>query len=150
DSNFGGATTLLVGTTRAGGIGRALLKFDIGAAVPKNALVKSVTLTLMDVSNSSKFNPSTFSLHRLLANWSEGTKISGQESQNKGEAPWTDGLFGDQPWTEPGAAAPKDYIAKASASLAMPTGGKTNVWQSPPELVADVQAWLSNPATNFG
>ena len=56
-------------------IRRALLRFDVAAALPENALIDRVFLTLYQGSNN--VTPSDVSLHLVLADWGEGASFSG-------------------------------------------------------------------------
>jgi hypothetical protein len=106
---------------------------------------------------------SSFSLHRVLRPWGEGTKThDGTPDQpispglggpaTAGDATWNDRFFGGgSPWTVPGGAIGVDYSGARSAELEM--GGTFNspyTFASDPALVNDVQFWLDHPESNFG
>src|SRR6266404_3180413 len=74
-NNFGGNEYFNSGTTQNYTANRGLLKFDLAAALPPNAKITAVTLTLEVVRTPvDGDNPSTFRLHRLLRDWGEGNK----------------------------------------------------------------------------
>ena len=150
-NNLGGTTNFIAGNTAAGARNRALLRFDIAAQIPVNATINSVSLSLVDSSGSGSFAASTFSLYRVLGNWGEGTKTgnSGQAA-TAGEATWIYRSATNLTWSAPGAAAGGDYVPTASATNFISVGGVTNVWNSTPALVNDVQTWLGDSGTNFG
>jgi len=129
---------------------RAVLAFDIAGTIPAGAAIDSVQLTLYadKVKLSTTFN---VSLHRLLADWGEGTSNTGNSQQGRGEVPttgdatWHHTFYPDQFWSIAGGV----YTLTASATR---TVGNTGfyTWGSTSGLVADVQSWLNNPAQNFG
>jgi hypothetical protein len=140
---------------------RSLLAFDI-AGVPQlsGATITGVqlTLTLGMVPGGSPPAPSPeiVDLHRLTADWGEGTTGSssttiggtgGGFAANTGDATWNARMFSGTLWSTAGG----DFSATASASLSVGNTINTSfTWASTPTLVADVQGWLDSPATNFG
>lgn len=151
DNNFGAELFVSSGSTDADALAnRALLRFDIASFIPSNATIQNVTLTL-NVTQSTATESSSFSLHRLLLGWGEGTKANsgGGAPASNGEATWSARLYPATLWSAPGGATPGDYVAGASATQAV-MGQGSYVWGSSPALVADVQRWLTNAAQNFG
>ena len=65
-----------------------------------------------------------------------------------GDATWNSAFNGQTLWTTPGG----DHASTASDTLFLNgnTTGTAFTWLSTPQMVADVQGWLNNPATNFG
>src|SRR5438552_17198556 len=88
-------------------------------------------------------------LHKLLADWGEGTsQATGEEGQGApampNDASWRHRFFDAIFWTNEGG----DFSAVVSASQSVgPVGQYT--WSSA-QMVADVQSWLETPASNFG
>ena len=89
-------------------------------------------------------------LHLVLADWQEGAgEASGNEGRgadaDQGDVTWTQRVFKSLDWDTPGG----DFSSAASASV---TVGGTGIytWASTSRLVTDVQAWLDDPAANFG
>ena len=75
-NNLGAEPTLISGSTVSGLFNRALLKFDIvGAGIPANAIIESVALNIT-VTKTIAVDPSSFTLHRVLRDWGEGTGIN--------------------------------------------------------------------------
>jgi hypothetical protein len=86
-------------------------------------------------------------LHRVLAPWTEGAASAEGGSgapASLGDATWLHASFDAAPWALPGG----DFAGLASAALSV-AGEGVYVFSSP-GLVADVQAWLDDPASNRG
>src|SRR5205823_4391089 len=67
------------GETAVGELRRRVLAFDITGNVPAGSTITSVTLTL-NTSKTPSNTARTVELHRLLADWGEGTsRASGEE-----------------------------------------------------------------------
>ena len=132
--NFGGGFKL-----------RAVMAFDV-SAIPAGSTINSVSLTLVLIQTVN--GDQTHMLHRLLADWGEGTSDASGGSgapSTPGDATWLHTFFPDQFWTNPGG----DFVPVASASQTVPGVTGPVTW-SDPLLAADVQSWLDAPATNFG
>jgi hypothetical protein len=89
-------------------------------------------------------------LHRALKEWGEGDKggTLGSEATD-GEATWLAAMHPNVEWSGAGASGADDTDAKISSSVSMNALG-AYTFPSTPNLVADVQSWLTNPASNFG
>jgi hypothetical protein len=127
---------------------RALLKFNIAAVVPTGAVITAVTLTLN--CNISRAIADNVSLYKLTTDWGEGTSNAAASGDGGGaaattnDATWPNNFFPASNWTTAGG----DYTATASATTSIPSTGFFT-W-SATGIIADVQNWLNNPATNFG
>jgi glucose/arabinose dehydrogenase len=137
---------------------RGLIAFDIAGNIPAGSRIVNATLTLhMSRTISGSAN---VSLHKLLANWGEGTSDApgnegGGASATDGDATWLHKFLDTADpvcivadpdcWSSPGG----DFEGTASASGAV-GGIGFYTWGPTDQLVADVQAWLNAPATNFG
>jgi hypothetical protein len=126
---------------------RALIAFDVAAAVPAGSVITGVQVKLF-LSKTTTANK-TVDLHRVTTDWNEGPSV-GQSGNGAtaqvGDSTWLHTYWNTQFWTTPGG----DFVATPSASA---TVGNTYVyytWASTPALVSDVQGWVSAPATNFG
>jgi hypothetical protein len=144
----GAGIYLFVGNNGQGNARRALAAFDLAASIPAGSTVQSVTLTMHMSKTTAGAEPVT--LHRLLADWGEGTSdAAGQEGigapATAGDATWTDAFFGVTPWASPGG----DFVASPSATVSVGAVGPYT-WDSTAEMVADVQSWLDAAGTNFG
>lgn len=137
---FAGRTGQTEGARR-----RALLAFDLAGKAPPGAVVSSARLVLqMSQSNAAAVD---VAVHRVLAGWSEGPSSAQGGSgapAAPGDATWLHASYDRALWAAPGG----DFVATPSASLPVGDVG-SYVWASP-ELAADVQRWLDDPATNHG
>lgn len=158
-----GQGDLFVGRTNQDGQGpatisirRGLIYFDVAAEVPAGATILSVTFSMRDVMGLNGDHPAD--LHRLLQDWGEGASFfqggQGAPPEN-GDATWLYTFYnsadpGSSPtWTTPGG----DFASQVSGTATISDdlgGGQTFTWASSPGMVADVQSWLDNPASNFG
>ncbi len=147
----GQGSSLFVGRTdqNSDSIRRSCLHFDIAGSIPPGVTIDSVELTV-DVTRVARSENRTSTLHRLLADWGEGaSNASGEEGTGApsaaGDASWIHTFFAAQNWTTAGG----DFLAQPSASVTIRSSGFVTVGTTA-ALVADVQAWLDNPAANFG
>jgi hypothetical protein len=140
DSNFGGATFVMAGSSNSGAIvSRGLFKFDL-SSIPTNATVSNATLTLVDVNSAGS---GYFGLNRLLTNWDES------------EVTWNR-RTASMPWTAPGGQTGTDiFVYSSSYLLFQPAPGTTeqftNVGFFPNAgMLYDTQLWIDHPEQNFG
>src|SRR6266480_4574684 len=136
------------GTTATGELRRGVLAFNIAGNIPAGARITSVSLSL-NMSRTAFDTDRIVELHRLFANWGEGTsQASGEEGTGApatpNDATWRHRFFDTIFWANQGG----DFSATASASQLVGDVG-VYTWSSP-QMVADVQSWLDNPGTNFG
>lgn len=128
---------------------RALLRFDL-TSIPSNASIQSAELILSTTRQLNQDIP--FTVHRVTSDWGEGNSNAG-EPGGKGiaaqtnDATWFRRFFNTISWTTPGG----DFISTASASATVGNflSAPTTTW-SGAGISADIQAWLTNPANNFG
>jgi hypothetical protein len=140
---------LFAGRTRNDEIRRAFLRFDVAALVPAGVPVSSASLRLTLTRSNSGFV--FMSLYRVSAAWSEGTSNAGipggtGAAATPGDATWTRRVYPTTPWLSPGG----DTAPTASGTTLVGTSLTEYVFTTSPSLVADVQGWLDQPATNFG
>jgi hypothetical protein len=130
---------------------RALVAFDL-SGVPQDAVIDAVELRLTITKAPSGAIPNNASLHAVQRSWGEGTSNAmGNEGTGTvaqaGDATWLHAFYPDTGWNVPGG----DYAEAASAVAAFGNGSsETLTFASTEELVADVQAWVKNPALNHG
>ncbi len=140
---FAGATEV----NNNGAFRRALLAFDL-APIPIGATVASAAVTLtMDKTIAPAYS---LSLHKLLADWGEGT-ANANAAEGTGVAPSANDVtflkpfFGQAPlWANAGG----DFSATPSASTGV--ANVANYTWAAPQLAYDIHGWLAAPATKFG
>jgi hypothetical protein len=136
------------GRSADGDLKRAVIKFDVsGAGIPPGSVITEAVLGLTMTRSESGQQP--IALHRLNADWGEGTSDarenegSGAEAKT-GDATWQHTFFSESFWESAGG----DFVADASASQTV--GGRgAYQWESP-TMLEDVREWFENPAENFG
>jgi hypothetical protein len=126
---------------------RSVLAFDIAAALPGNARIDAVTLTLTPTTPRFRAG-GTLSLHRLQRAFGEGSSIAsmggaGGGVASPGDATWTAAVLGTDLWSTPGG----DFDAAALATASAPFDP---VVLTSALLVADVQQALDAPSQHFG
>jgi hypothetical protein len=136
------------GKTAKGESRRGVLAFDIAGNIPPGSTIMAASLS-MNMSKTVDGNARTTELHKLLADWGEGTSHApGEEGSGApatpNDATWRHRFYDTVFWTTQGG----DFSATVSASKSVgPLGQYT--WSSA-QMVADVQSWLNDPASNFG
>jgi hypothetical protein len=145
-NNYGGGASFTSGGRRRGGTTRGLFRFDVAGSVPVGATINAVTLTLNVTATPDGGVNSIFDLHRLTASWGEGNNTGlGGAPADVNETTWTHRFAGGAPWGMPGG----DFVGTVSGSRSI-AGNGSYTFASTANLVSDVQAWLNNPAGNFG
>ena len=155
-NSLGGATWLAAGLTQNANTNRALLKFDIAAAVPAGATILDVGLRVTVTRTPIDGNAdSLFSLRRVLRPWNEGSNVPadalypglGAPAQ-RGDATWTHASWGTNAWTIPGGLEGVDFSAEFSAGKGI--AGLGDYSFEGDGLIVDAQLWLDHPEQNFG
>ena len=136
------------GETAMGELRRGVLAFDIAGNVPAGSTILGVTLSL-NMSRTGSDTPRIVELHKLLADWGEGTSVApGEEGDGApatpNDATWRHRFFDTIFWTTEGG----DFSGTVSASQSVGAVG-VYTWSSS-QMRADVQSWLDDPSTNFG
>src|SRR5881392_2861432 len=148
DRSNGVGDHFFAGKTDQAEIRRGVLAFNIAGSIPAGSTITSVSLT-MNMSRTLLNTARTVELHKLLADWGEGTSHApGEEGDGApattNDATWRHRFFDTIFWTMQGG----DFSATVSASQVVgPVGQYT--WSSA-QMVADVQLWLDSPTSNFG
>lgn len=135
-------------------IRRGLVQFDL-SSIPAGSIITGATLTMRDVMGLNG-DPVT-SLHRLLADWGEGTSFQAGgmgAAATQNDATWLYRFYiAADPASSPAwSTAGGDFSPTVSGSAIISDdlgGGQTFTW-SAPGMIADLQFWLDNPAQNFG
>src|SRR5581483_7085917 len=113
------------------------------ANIPPGSTILGVTLSL-NMSRTALSDPRTIKLHKMLAEWVEGTsQASGDEGigapATPNDATWRHRFFDTVFWTTQGG----DFSAAVSASQSVGPVG-VYIWSSS-QMRADVQSWLDDP-----
>lgn len=146
-----GAINQIDPNTGAPGRMRALLRFDL-SVIPSAATVTSAEMNVTLVRSPQVGEPvgSQFELRRVLKPWGEGNKGGNTGfPASDGEATWLAPRHPEPAWSGAGASGAGDAVSAISSSVAMDREGSYK-FPSTTELVADVQGWLGEPASNFG
>jgi hypothetical protein len=147
DLSNGAGFHFFAGENAMSEIRRGVLAFDIAGSIPAGSTITAVSLTL-----NMSMTPAgleTVELHKLLADWGEGTSHApmgeGQGAPaTPNDATWRHRFFDSVFWTTQGG----DFSVTVSASQSVGDVGQYT-WSST-QMVADVQSWLDDPASNFG
>ena len=145
----GAGVHLFAGATNTFQLRRALIAFDVAAQIPPGSTITHVTLVLYE-SQSIAGSEST-ELHRVTADWGQGSSDAGTvrdgigSASRTGDATWIHTFFPDRRWSKPGG----DFDAVADA-IADVNGFGESTWGSSAAMIARVQDWLDHPSANFG
>ena len=148
DHSNGAGFHFFAGENGMGELRRGVLAFDIAGHIPTGSTILAVTLS-MNMSRTALDTARTVELHKLLADWGEGTSHApGEEGDGApatpNDATWRHRFFDTIFWTNQGG----DFSATVSASQSVGPIGQY-AWTSA-QMVADVQSWLDTPGNNFG
>ena len=147
DHSNGAGFHFFAGENGMGELRRGVLAFDVAATIPAGSTITAVSLT-MNMSMTPT-GARTVELHQLLADWGEGTSHAPMGEGDgapatPNDATWRHRFFDTVFWTTQGG----DFSATVSASQSV--GGVGQYTWSSAQMIADVQSWLDNPASNFG
>ncbi len=143
----GAGDRFFTGTTAGGSRRRGLVAFDL-SALPAGATILSASVTLS--MSKTITGMQMVKLHRVLTDWGEGASNApgeeggGAPAQN-GDVTWQHNFFPASFWANEGG----DFAPTASASRMVSVVG-SYTWASTPGLIADVQAWVDDPASAYG
>ena len=147
DHSNGAGFHFFAGENGMGELRRGVLAFDIAGRIPAGSTITAVSLSLnMSMTPTGAI---TVALHKLLADWGEGTSHAPMGEGDgapatPNDATWRHRFFDTIFWTTQGG----DFSATVSASQSV--GGIGQYTWSSAQMVADVQSWLDNAASNFG
>lgn len=139
---------IFIGATASGAVRRTVIAFDVASQIPPGSRITRATLAMRVSQTISGEHPA--SLHRISADWGEGSSNAGSArdgsgtTSRTGDATWRHRFFSNTFWTNPGG----DFDSASDASTNVGSG--TFAWESSVAMVARVQQWLDQPATNFG
>lgn len=157
ENNNGGQAWVLAGRTQNGPHVRGLYRFEV-TNIPPHAIIQSAVLQLDVTGQPGDMEAvnSTFSVHRMLQPWGEGTNNAtsnpGQGTPaTPGGATWLHRFYPTNTWAAPGGAAGTDYFSEGSSFQQIEDPDHSPYrFGSTPEMVSDVQTWIRQPEQNFG
>jgi hypothetical protein len=139
---------LYTGMTGGNGLRRGLIAFDL-SSIPSDATITQATLSMF-LSRSGPVPKANISLSRMASDWGEGASDAGGQGgggaqAETGDATWLHTFYNANLWITPGG----DFSSTISATTPVNKVDTTYTW-SGSGLLADVQSWVSNPASNLG
>jgi hypothetical protein len=156
-NSMGAGNFINSGTTQNGNSNRALLKFDVAAAVPSGSTITDVGLYVTVTRDPvDGYNPSPSSLRRMLRPWGEGANPTPITSPGfglpalPGDATWSHSSWGTNAWTVPGGLEGVDFSATISTTATIAEQRTKPYFFESGGTIADVQFWLDHPESNFG
>jgi hypothetical protein len=147
DHSNGAGFHFFAGENAMGERRRGVVAFDVAGTIPPGSTITAVTLTIN--MSMTPAGAETVELHKLLADWGEGTSHAPMGEGDgapatPNDATWRHRFFDTIFWTTEGG----DFSAAVSASQSV--GGVGQYMWSSAQMVGDVQEWLDNPVSNFG
>ena len=147
DHSNGAGLHFFAGENAMGELRRGVLAFDIAGLIPPGSTITAVSLT-MNMSMTPA-GAETVELHKLLADWGEGTSHAPQGEGDgapatPNDATWRHRFFDTIFWITEGG----DFSATVSATQSVDTTGPYT-WSST-QMVGDVQSWVDDATSNFG
>ena len=149
DLSDGAGLSIYAGRTNNASVAqvrRALIKFDV-SSIPANLQIQSVKLTMTTLKSVGNSNtPHNFTLHKSLSDWGEGSSsgLGNGSPATTNDATWQNTFYPSLNWTINGG----DFV-NTSSSTAVGVLNELTEWSSP-QMVNDVNAWLSDSSINFG
>jgi hypothetical protein len=147
DHSNGAGFHFFAGENAMGELRRGVLAFDVAGTIPAGSTITAASLTMnMSMTPAGTL---TVELHKLVADWGEGTSHAPMGEGDgapatPNDATWRHRFFDTIFWATQGG----DFSATVSASQSV--GGVGQYTWSSAQMVADVQSWLDNPDSNFG
>jgi spore coat protein A, manganese oxidase len=140
---------LFAGKTSSNLLRRGLIAFDL-TSIPTNTTITGATLSMFLSLSSPDPAGVNISLSKALRGWGEGASDAGEPGgagapAQAADATWIHNFYNTSFWSAPGG----DFSTVLSATTPVSTVNATYTW-SGSGLLADVQSWVSNPASNFG
>ena len=147
--NAGGDSEVCIGNHATTDTRRAFVRYTL-PAIPATATVERVVLQLQQdrVRSQGSGAPKTATLlvRRVTASWTEGTGSGGGSGPCGGGA----NVAGVDWASQPAIAAVSGASAALSANDNVSVVLDTDIGTSADGLIADVQSWVADNATNFG
>ena len=147
-TNYGAAPEIRVGAAEGRPESRALLRFNVGTAVPPGATITGARLTLEALDEpGDPAAPDEFEIRRMRDFWNEGRGHGADVLLQ--EATWQSRAHPHARWTRPGGTPAFDLARRPSAAAVIGASG-VHTFGPTPKLIADVQHWLDQPQSNHG
>jgi hypothetical protein len=145
----GAGIYLYTGLTDENGLRRGLIAFDL-TSIPSNATITGASLSMFLSRSGPAPVQVNISLSKALRNWGQGASDAGSPGgggaqAQANDATWLHTFYSTSFWTNPGG----DFSSTISATTAVGSVNTTHTWGGS-GLLADVQGWVSLPASNFG
>ena len=157
NNNMGEEFYVNAGTTRVGKRNHGLFKFDIAAAIPAGARIRTAQVTFQIIYIQQEPPTATdYELRRVLRDWGEGDKISlglpgAGDPASLGEATWNSpSALTTNIWSTPGGAIGVDFSTNVTATCAIYDSADSPYSFTSTTVANDVQFWLAHPDLNWG
>lgn len=149
DASNGAGPHNYTGRINGGVRRRALLRFAV-EALPSGATIEAACVEVTVNREPPGAPGETFGLHQLTAAFGEAGSDAGTPGGQgapamTGDSTWTHRIWPDTLWSTAGG----DYAAMPSSSVFI-LGEGPYLFESTPQLVADLQAAIDDPSANFG
>jgi len=145
--NYGVDTQLSVSSRNGNRNRRAPVEFNT-SSIPASSTIENASLRLYLQTRPA--NPRTYNAHRLTNSWLEGNSNGGVNNAGINGVTWIERQFGNNVWTGTGpwdwAAQGGDFLGAPTASTSTPAAVGWMNWN----VAADVGAWVSGTAANYG
>jgi hypothetical protein len=128
-----------------GSVRRALVRFDVGSAVPENAVIQDAVLVLAVTPGNP--GPRVYRLHPVLDEWGEGASSSGGGGgapAQPADATWIHTFHDLEFWSHNGG----QFLGIPSAEAVLDGPGVYRF--DGPGILRDVRVWSRRPGANHG
>ncbi len=127
-----------------------MVKFDL-SSVSRGSTISSASFSFTINLVPPAATGAIINLHTVNQNWGEGaSNAPGAEGRGTtaqvNDATWLHRFFDTLAWDNPGG----DFSAMAVSSESISSSPQSVIFSSNPQLVAAVQDWVDNPASNHG
>lgn len=129
---------------------RALIKFDL-SGIPTGSTIQSARFSFTIDKVPPAATSAIINLHELTWDWGEGaSNAPGAEGRGTtaqvNDATWLHRFFDTGLWSAPGG----DFVEQAVANTPISSSPQVVTFTSSASLIASVQGWLDDPASNHG
>ena len=129
---------------------RAVIKFDL-SSLPRGSTINTASFSITIDQVPPAATGAIINLHSITSDWGEGaSNAPGPEGRGAtaqaNDATWLHTFWDSGFWNTPGG----DFTAEAVASESISSSPQSVIFNSDPSLVAAVQSWVDEPASNYG